>query len=220
MDRPPPPPEPPASGSRAPQVVLALFVTVLATVLGFRTYAPRFGARPTDHVRAVGAPVDLNTADKAELVQLPDVGPALADAILTHRREHGRFGGVDDLASVKGIGPKTLTKLRPWVTVSEPTPTVAAEREPEVAVLERKPSPTPPPPVTASGKLQPGDPPLDVNSASEADLTRLPGVGPTLARRIVEARGLDRFKSPDDLRRVRGIGPKTLEGVRQYVVCR
>lgn len=222
MDRPPPPPQHPHPGSRAPQVVLAVFVAVLAAMLGLRAYGNRLGARPTDHVQAVGAPVDLNTADEAELVQLPDVGPALADAILTHRRDHGRFAAVDDLTAVKGIGPKTLTRLRPWLTVSEPATTGTAGVDPDVAVLERKPvaPPPPPPPVAGSGKLRPGDPPLDVNSATEADLMRLPGVGPTLAGRIVEARGLDRFQTPEDLRRVKGIGPKTLEGVRQYVVCR
>lgn len=45
------------------------------------------------------------------------------------------------------------------------------------------------------------------------------GVGPTLAWRIVEARGRDWFKTVDDLRRVKGIGAKTFDG-RPYVVVR
>jgi competence protein ComEA len=59
-----------------------------------------------------------------------------------------------------------------------------------------------------------------VNAASEEDLQRLPGVGPVMARKIVEARGVERFKSPNDLRRVKGIGPKTMENLRPLVVCR
>jgi len=57
--------------------------------------------------------------------------------------------------------------------------------------------------------------PLDVNLASAAELERLPGVGPALAARIVEARARDGpFASVDDLRRVRGVGDATLERLR------
>ncbi|MDR7485422.1 MAG: ComEA family DNA-binding protein [Armatimonadota bacterium] len=52
---------------------------------------------------------------------------------------------------------------------------------------------------------------VNVNTATAADLERLPGVGPVLARRIVEhreARGL--FRRLDDLLEVQGIGPKVL----------
>lgn len=59
---------------------------------------------------------------------------------------------------------------------------------------------------------------VDVNTAGVAELERLPQVGPALARRIVEdrqARGP--FRSPQDLARVRGIGPKTVEVLQDYV---
>jgi competence protein ComEA len=51
---------------------------------------------------------------------------------------------------------------------------------------------------------------IDVNRADEAALERLPGIGPALARRIVEARAERPFRSVEDLARVRGIGPATL----------
>jgi competence protein ComEA len=57
--------------------------------------------------------------------------------------------------------------------------------------------------------------PIDLNRASRDDLERLPGVGPGLAARIVEARARDGpFESVDDLRRVRGVGRATLERLR------
>jgi competence ComEA-like helix-hairpin-helix protein len=57
--------------------------------------------------------------------------------------------------------------------------------------------------------------PIDVNVASAADFERLPGVGPSLAARIVEVRARDGpFASVDDLRRVRGVGGATLERLR------
>lgn len=64
-----------------------------------------------------GALVNLNTATKDELEQLPGIGPALADAIIAARTERGGFRSVDDLAEVRGIGDKRLAELRDRVTV-------------------------------------------------------------------------------------------------------
>lgn len=57
---------------------------------------------------------------------------------------------------------------------------------------------------------------VDPNRATEIELDRLPGVGPRVARAIVEARYAEGgFSDPDDLLRVRGIGPATLEKIRE-----
>ena len=59
---------------------------------------------------------------------------------------------------------------------------------------------------------------MEINSASAAYLQRLPGIGPALAGRIVEYRELHGpFRSPTELMRVRGIGPKTYERLERYV---
>jgi competence protein ComEA len=64
-----------------------------------------------------GAPVDLNTADVAELEALPGIGPATAAAIIDHRATSGPFATVDDLEAVRGIGPAKLEAIRDYVTV-------------------------------------------------------------------------------------------------------
>src|SRR5205814_10052692 len=61
--------------------------------------------------------LDLNRAGSADLDALPGVGPVTALRILEDRRVHGRLRRAEDLARVKGIGPKTLAKLLPHVTV-------------------------------------------------------------------------------------------------------
>ncbi len=66
---------------------------------------------------ATTAQIDLNTADSATLQTLPGVGPVTAESILTWRTEHGRFNTIDELLEVSGIGPRTLDKLRPQVSV-------------------------------------------------------------------------------------------------------
>jgi len=59
---------------------------------------------------------------------------------------------------------------------------------------------------------------IDPNRASASELTRLPGIGPALAERIVTDRGSrGLFASPDALLRVRGIGPRTLDRIRGYL---
>jgi comEA protein len=63
--------------------------------------------------------IDLNTATAAELQKLPGIGPSLANQIVSYRNEHGRFKTVAELDNVKGIGPKKLADLEPYVFVSE-----------------------------------------------------------------------------------------------------
>jgi len=60
---------------------------------------------------------------------------------------------------------------------------------------------------------------VDINSADWPELAELPEVGETLARRIVESRSTaGPFKDHQDLKRVRGIGPLTLEKMRPYLM--
>jgi len=53
---------------------------------------------------------------------------------------------------------------------------------------------------------------IDVNTAPAPELQMLPGIGPTLAQRIVDDRAANGpYATLDDLQRVRGIGPRTVE---------
>ena len=62
---------------------------------------------------------------------------------------------------------------------------------------------------------------IDVNTAPVSVLTRLPGVGPTLAARIVAYRTQHgRFHNAEELTDVRGIGPKTVDALRGHVTLR
>ncbi|MBK6916534.1 MAG: helix-hairpin-helix domain-containing protein [Deltaproteobacteria bacterium] len=63
---------------------------------------------PADDLAALAQPVDVNTAGADELASLPGVGPAIAARIVAGRP----FVSVDALLRVRGIGPKTLARLR------------------------------------------------------------------------------------------------------------
>jgi|GEM_PF-210991 len=62
-------------------------------------------------------PVNLNTATVEQLDALPGVGPATAQAILSFREKEGRFGSVEALLDVRGIGDAKFEALRELVTV-------------------------------------------------------------------------------------------------------
>ena len=66
---------------------------------------------------------------------------------------------------------------------------------------------------TGKSKLSPGQV-INLSTAGRDELMRLPGIGETLANRIIENRP---FKTIDSLLEVNGIGPKTLETIRSYL---
>lgn len=60
---------------------------------------------------------------------------------------------------------------------------------------------------------------VDVNAATWPELAQLPGIGQTLAERIVESRETDGpFLDHNDLQRIRGIGPRTVDRLRPYLL--
>lgn len=61
--------------------------------------------------------VRVNSADVAELEQLPGVGPVLAQRIVAHRDQMGPFETVEDLLDVSGIGEGRLAALRDFVAI-------------------------------------------------------------------------------------------------------
>lgn len=200
MNSPPPTPLP-----RSAQFALAGCVLLLLGLLLYRGYGTGIGLRPTE---SASLRFDLNRAERTDLEQIPGVGPKLAQAIVDHRSEKGQFHTLDQLRDVKGIGPATFDKVRAYLRV-DPLPPNDPILDP-VPVLERK----KPPASTPGRKLQPGDPPVNVNTASLEQLQMLPDVGPVTAQAILDARP---FRSVNDLDRVKGIGPKKLDKMRPFV---
>ncbi len=71
---------------------------------------------PTVALGMDGGKVNINIATPGELTSLPGIGQAKANAIITHRDEHGPFATVDGLLQVRGIGAGLMEKLRELVT--------------------------------------------------------------------------------------------------------
>ena len=61
--------------------------------------------------------VNINTADAAELAQLPGIGEVLAQRIVGYRRLNGDFTAVEQLTNVEGIGAGKLEAILDWITI-------------------------------------------------------------------------------------------------------
>ncbi len=62
-----------------------------------------------------GELVNVNLATAIELEALPGIGSVIAQRIIEYREQHGPFHSLNELAQVKGIGPKKLEKLKDLV---------------------------------------------------------------------------------------------------------
>lgn len=61
--------------------------------------------------------VNLNQASKEELMTLPGIGEAKAEAILQYRTEHGNFGSIDEIKNISGIKDGVFEKIKDKITV-------------------------------------------------------------------------------------------------------
>lgn len=93
---------------------LAILVLILAGWHWARMSG--WGARPIEIERmepqSLDYQIDINSASYVELLQLDSIGEKLAQRIIDDRKQNGPFESVDDLQRVRGIGPKTVAKLR------------------------------------------------------------------------------------------------------------
>jgi competence ComEA-like helix-hairpin-helix protein len=184
----------------------------------------RIAAMSGAQLVTLGLPLDLNRATAQDLDALPGLGPTLARRIVEYRQAHGPFKQIEDLNAVSGIGPHNLPKLKPYLGLGGPE--AIAPPDWETAMTTGKSGSGT---YTESQKerlpgskigLQPKTPGsiIDPNRASQADLETLPGIGPVLARRIIDYRQAHGpYKKIADLRKVSGIGRKKLEKIKPYL---
>ena len=67
--------------------------------------------------------IDINNASWIEWATIEGIGEATARKIVESREANGAFRGISDVQRVKGIGPKTLERMRPFLRVTESTDT-------------------------------------------------------------------------------------------------
>jgi len=192
-------PEPPSAWG------LCLVLGGLAVVLIVKAYGPSRSVRPVETAAPFQRLEDLETA---ELRQVPGMTARKIQLVAQ--------AGPPGAASFPDGEGASAAVLEAGLAEGDPMP--GPNRTAGLSSGARVP---PAPAAMRAGgvrKIQPGEPPIPINRASNAELQRLPNVGPVLAQRIILARSERPFTSLEDLRRVPGIGPKTLEKLRPFVI--
>ena len=105
---------------RADQMAVAMLVLAgLAATVGWWVSQGGLQGRLVEIERAqprtARFQVDINRADWPELLQLPGIGETLAHRIVDSRETDGPFVDHEDLLRVRGIGPKTLDRICPYL---------------------------------------------------------------------------------------------------------
>ncbi len=162
---------------------------------------------------ADGETIDPNVASAEELDRLPGVGAAKALRIVQEREENGPYAGVEDLARVTGLGPKSVERLKPYLWVAGVVAGVrggAGALRAGMAVGE------------ARGAARTGAAELvDLNRATAEELRALPGIGPVMAGRIVALRReRGRFRKLEELMEVKGVGARTFARLEPLLTIR
>jgi len=71
--------------------------------------------------QASKALIDVNSANKEKLQELPGIGPVKSQRIVEYREKNGPFKSKEELIEVKGIGPKTVEKIKPFIKIEIPS---------------------------------------------------------------------------------------------------
>lgn len=147
--------------------------------------------------------VELNAAPIESLIELPGIGPSMAERIVAYRTEIGGFSYLEQLMDIPGIGENKLNGLRPYVIIDTTLAKVVKPKPINNSSNDSLPYDT-----TNQWpiKLKVGET-VELNSAKIEDFQRLPGIGLAFAQRIVDYRNkLGGFISVEQLREVSGVG--------------
>jgi len=150
--------------------------------------------------------VDINSASQAELEAVKGIGPVTAKKIIDNRP----YTSLTDLKKA-GLSSKQITDFKSFL-VAKPAPGApAAATVPKSAKTSQ---PGAAKPVKEAKAPPAGGTPVDLNTADQKAIEALPGVGPTLAKRIMEARP---FQSLDDLSKIKGMTKTKVAALKDKV---
>jgi competence protein ComEA len=139
---------------------------------------------------------DLRSASSEELVTIPGIGEKRAADIIDFRNKYG-FATKDDLMQVKGIGQATYNKIACYF------------EDFGIQGITKD---------STEAKNTTGTGLVNINTADVDELTKLKGIGPSKADKIIALREeFGNFSSVDQLLQIKGIGPKTLENMRDQI---
>ncbi len=178
------------------RIIIGSFILVFAIGILFIAIVPlKEAVIESDRLTKHASPnifrlVNVNTATVQELDKLPNIGLTKARAIVDYREKFGPFQKLEELLNVSGIGQSTLDKISGIVTG------FSSETSKENVKSDK----------------------VKINEATAKEIENLPSIGPIKARDIVSYRETHGpFHALSDLMKVNGIGPKTIEKIRDFI---
>jgi competence ComEA-like helix-hairpin-helix protein len=121
-----------------------------------------------------------------------------------------QIGLLNDFVAADEIGMIIAQADNSTSTESEPSEPIPPESTPSESTASPSTRPEPP--------AKPQSPCVNINTASETQLTALKGIGPSLAASITAHRAQHGpFKKKDDLQKVKGIGPAKFTGIVEHI---
>lgn len=98
-------------------VIVSLSMAVLATstVVGRIRHGQQINIDRAYELPQVQLQIDLNEAAWPELTLLPEISGTMAQRIVEYRERSGNFRVLADVQQVKGIGPRTFARIRPYL---------------------------------------------------------------------------------------------------------
>lgn len=221
VDAPAPTSEPPAgtAPSSPARATVAIAAGAVALLLGAAVVIASGGLPGEGDNAGGGVSVAVASGVPATGEVVVDVGGAVSSPGVYRLPVGSRVG--DALAAAGGFGPRVdaaraAVELNLAALLEDGAHLVVPSRDDE----------TPNPgPAGAGGPAGGGSDGaagglVDLNSATQAELEALPGIGPVTATKIIDSRTAERFASVDDLRTRKLVGAKTFETLRDLVTAR
>jgi len=203
-------------------VVMAFVMLVMLSVTGV-AQAKKAEAQKADAQKVATALVDINSASEKELEAIKGVGPATAKKIVAGRP----YKSVDELSKA-GLNAKAIAAIKPFVTVGKAQAAQATETATKAAAKATAPvaadvtkatkdvKTTAASTKAAASKLAPGTK-ININTADQATLEKLPEIGPVKAKAIIDGRPYNKI---EDIMKVSGIKGKTFDTIKEFIVVK
>jgi len=160
-------------------------------------------------------PVDINSATQKELEAIKGISPATAKKIIAKRP----YKSVSELSRA-GLTAKTITAIKPFVKVSKgnaaglaatatKTTTDFTKATGDLTTAAKSAS-------SAAAKLAPGTK-VNINTADQSLLEKLPEIGPVAAKAIIEGRPYNKI---EDVMKIKGIKEMTFNAIKDYITVK
>ncbi|CAL1541352.1 unnamed protein product, partial [Lymnaea stagnalis] len=154
--------------------------------------------------------VNINTATEEELMTLPGINRSIAKNVIDYRNHIGGFRCVEDVALASGVGAAKLKMIQDDIYV---VPLAFAQNDTSREQLDE--------PAQLNNSSCNSDLIVSVNSDNVFTLMKVKGIGMTMAKSIVAYREKHgKFKSLDELLKVKDIGPVNLESIQRYLTVK